>query len=224
MLQNQTEMFSRNEILQSVALIAIGGIVALLVSKLLERDEEAVVRREIRGDELHKADRQPREHDERFCWGVSALVPISKIFGQGNLIVPKVLIVLKRQKSEQFCVTTEKENARCQEVTRFFIMAEFSSFNFRVYCSFVFIFIYGLFSIFSLRLLHSSQCNCYRKISPEQRGATRLIFTRWKLILTRWTKLCPLKSHVTSRVMHVRKSPWSAMRSCGFVCHAIRLR
>jgi len=43
-------MFSREEILQSVALIAIGGIVALLVSKLLERDEEAVVRMEIRGD------------------------------------------------------------------------------------------------------------------------------------------------------------------------------
>jgi len=39
----------------------------LLVSKLLERNEEAVVRREIRGDELNKADRQPQEHDERFC-------------------------------------------------------------------------------------------------------------------------------------------------------------
>ena len=67
MRQNQAVMFSREEILQSVALIAIGGIVALLVSKLLERDEEAVVRREIRGDELNKADRQPQEHDERFC-------------------------------------------------------------------------------------------------------------------------------------------------------------
>lgn len=49
-------------------LIAIGGIVALLVSKLLESDEGATAApREITGeDELNEA-KQPQEHDERFC-------------------------------------------------------------------------------------------------------------------------------------------------------------
>lgn len=66
--QNRAEMFSREEILRSAVLIAIGGIVALLVSKLLEYDGEAGAQREIRGeDELNEADKQPQEHDERFC-------------------------------------------------------------------------------------------------------------------------------------------------------------
>ena len=61
-------MFSGKEILQSVVLVVIGGIVAVLASKLLEGDEGAAAQREIRGeDELNEA-KQPQEHDERFCW------------------------------------------------------------------------------------------------------------------------------------------------------------
>jgi len=65
--QNQADMFSGKEILQSVVLVVIGGIVAVLASKLLEGDEGAAAQREIRGeDELNEA-KQPQEHDERFC-------------------------------------------------------------------------------------------------------------------------------------------------------------
>ena len=61
-------MFSREEILRCAVLVAIGGIVALLVSKLLEVDETAAAHREVRGeDELNEAHKQPQEHDERFC-------------------------------------------------------------------------------------------------------------------------------------------------------------
>jgi len=60
-------MFSREEILRSVVFIAIGGIVALLISKLLESEEGATAPRVNTGeDELREA-KQPQEHDERFC-------------------------------------------------------------------------------------------------------------------------------------------------------------
>ena len=60
-------MFSREEILRSAVLIAIGGIVALLGSKLLASNEEAAAPLKIRGnDELNEA-KKPQEHDERFC-------------------------------------------------------------------------------------------------------------------------------------------------------------
>ena len=69
--QNQAEMFSSKEIWQSVVLVAIGGIVALLVNKLLEGNEGAATQRDVReirgGDDLNEADKQPQEHDERFC-------------------------------------------------------------------------------------------------------------------------------------------------------------
>ena len=59
------------EILRSAVLVAIGGIVALLVSKLLEGDERAEAHRRIREirreDELNKTEKQPRKHDERTC-------------------------------------------------------------------------------------------------------------------------------------------------------------
>ena len=52
-------------------LVAIEGIVALLVSKLLEGDERAEAHRRIREirreDELNKTEKQPRKHDERTC-------------------------------------------------------------------------------------------------------------------------------------------------------------
>ena len=75
-------MFSREEILRSAMLIAIGGIVALLVSKLLEGDEGATAPRGITGEDELNETKQPQEHDERFAEGVSAIVHISKIFGQ----------------------------------------------------------------------------------------------------------------------------------------------
>ena len=67
-------MFPGKDILRSAVLVAIGGIVALLVSKLLESDagEEAEAQRDMReirrDDELNEAEKQPREHDERTCW------------------------------------------------------------------------------------------------------------------------------------------------------------
>ena len=70
-LTNQEEMFSGKDILRSAVLVAIGGIVALLVSKLLEGDEGAEAQRGMieitREDEFNEAEKQPREHDERKC-------------------------------------------------------------------------------------------------------------------------------------------------------------
>lgn len=64
-------MFPGKDILRSAVLVAIGGIVTLLVSKLLEGDEAAEAQRGMmeirREDELNEAEKQPREHDERTC-------------------------------------------------------------------------------------------------------------------------------------------------------------
>ena len=64
-------MFPGKDILRSAVLVAIGGIVALLVSKLLEGDEGAEAQRGMiefrREDELNETEKQPREHDERTC-------------------------------------------------------------------------------------------------------------------------------------------------------------
>lgn len=65
-------MLSGKDILRSAVLVAIGGIVALLVSKLLEGDEAAAAQRDMReitgGDELNKAsEKKPQEHDESLC-------------------------------------------------------------------------------------------------------------------------------------------------------------
>ena len=68
-LTNQEEMFPGKDILRSAVLVAIGGIVALLVSKLLEGEEGAETQRGMieirREDEFNEAEKQPREHDER---------------------------------------------------------------------------------------------------------------------------------------------------------------
>lgn len=65
-------MLSGKDILRSAVLVAIGGIVALLVSKLLEGDEAAAAQRDTREitarDELNKAsEKKPQEHDESLC-------------------------------------------------------------------------------------------------------------------------------------------------------------
>lgn len=62
-------MFSGKEILRTVVLVAIGMIIAVLVSKLFEGGEGGVVQRDMReirrDDELNEAERQPQENDER---------------------------------------------------------------------------------------------------------------------------------------------------------------
>lgn len=65
-------MLSGKDILRSAVLVAIGGIVVLLVSKLLEGEEAAAVQRDMREitgrDELNKAsEKKPQEHDESLC-------------------------------------------------------------------------------------------------------------------------------------------------------------
>ena len=65
-----TEMFSREDILRNAVFAAIGGIIAVVILKLLEGDEgpgeRAAAQREIRG-ENNKPEKRPQEHDERFC-------------------------------------------------------------------------------------------------------------------------------------------------------------
>ena len=67
-------MFPGKDILRSAVLVAIGGVVALLVSKLSEGDQGtqgAEALRDMgeitRDDELNEVEKQPREHDERTC-------------------------------------------------------------------------------------------------------------------------------------------------------------
>ena len=69
-------MFSGKDILRSAVFVAIGGIAALLVSKLLKGNEGEAAQGdmgEIREeDELNAAERpkkQPVEHDVRACEG-----------------------------------------------------------------------------------------------------------------------------------------------------------
>lgn len=47
---------------------AIGGIITVVVMKLLEDDERPPAQREMRGgDYLNEAEKEPQEYDERFC-------------------------------------------------------------------------------------------------------------------------------------------------------------
>ena len=60
-------MFSREEILRSALFAVFGGIITVVVLKLLE-DEGRAAQTEIREeDDLNEADKQPQEHDERLC-------------------------------------------------------------------------------------------------------------------------------------------------------------
>ncbi len=61
-------MFSREGILRCTVFAAIGGIIAVVVLKLLEKNEATGAQNEMRGeDDLNEADKRPQEHDERFC-------------------------------------------------------------------------------------------------------------------------------------------------------------
>jgi len=60
-------MFSREEILRSALFAVFGGIITVVVLKMLE-DEGGTVERETREeDDLNEAEKQPQEHDERLC-------------------------------------------------------------------------------------------------------------------------------------------------------------
>jgi len=60
-------MFSREEILRSALFAVFGGIITVVVLKMLE-DEGRAAQTEIREeDDLNEADKQPQEHDERLC-------------------------------------------------------------------------------------------------------------------------------------------------------------
>ena len=60
-------MFSREQILRSAVFAAIGGIIAVVVLKLLETEGTAPPRGIREENDLNKADKQPQEHDERLC-------------------------------------------------------------------------------------------------------------------------------------------------------------
>ena len=62
-------MFSCEEFLRGTVFAVIGGILVFVVLKLFELEKrEPAVQREIRGEAiLNKAEKQPVEHDERFC-------------------------------------------------------------------------------------------------------------------------------------------------------------
>ena len=60
-------MFSCEEILRSALFAVFGGIITVVVLKMLE-DEGRAAQTEIREeDDLNEADKQPQEHDERLC-------------------------------------------------------------------------------------------------------------------------------------------------------------
>ena len=58
-------MFSREQILRSAVFAAIGGIITVVVLKLLETEGTAALEGISEEDDLNEADKQPQEHDER---------------------------------------------------------------------------------------------------------------------------------------------------------------
>ena len=59
-------MFLSEEFWRSAVLVTIGGIISVLVLKLLENKE--ATKSEIRGpDHLRESQKRPQEHDERLC-------------------------------------------------------------------------------------------------------------------------------------------------------------
>jgi len=60
-------MFSHEQILRSAVFAAIGGIITVVVLKLLETEGTAAQRDIREEDDLNETDKQPQEHDERLC-------------------------------------------------------------------------------------------------------------------------------------------------------------
>ena len=63
-------MFSSEQILRSVVFAVIGGIITVVVLKLLENEETAAPGDIEEVDDANEANipnKQPREHDERLC-------------------------------------------------------------------------------------------------------------------------------------------------------------
>jgi len=60
-------MFSSEKILRSALFAVIGGIITVVVLKLLETEGTAAPTGIIEEDDLTDAEKQPQEHDERLC-------------------------------------------------------------------------------------------------------------------------------------------------------------
>ena len=62
-------MFSSEQILRSAVFAVIGGIIIVVVFKLLENEETAAPAEmeDSEVDDLNEANKQSREHDERLC-------------------------------------------------------------------------------------------------------------------------------------------------------------
>ena len=59
-------MISRGDIFRSAVCATIGGIIAVLVLKFLEKKKETAVQGEFREeDDLNETEKQPQENDER---------------------------------------------------------------------------------------------------------------------------------------------------------------
>ena len=88
-------MFSREEILRSALFAVFGGIITVVVLKLLENEGRAA-QGEIREEnDLNEADKQPQEHDERLCWEkVSMFFTYSLTRNKKNVFLSKVSMTL----------------------------------------------------------------------------------------------------------------------------------
>ena len=60
-------MFSHEEIFRSALFAVFGGIITVVVLKLLEDEGRAVGSETSEEDDLNEAEKQPQEHDERLC-------------------------------------------------------------------------------------------------------------------------------------------------------------
>jgi hypothetical protein len=60
-------MFSSEELLRSAMLVVIGGIITVVVLKLMETEGTAAQREIREEDDVNETEKKPQEHDERLC-------------------------------------------------------------------------------------------------------------------------------------------------------------
>jgi len=60
-------MFSHEQIFRSAVFAVIGGIITVVVLKLLENEGTAAQKDITEEDDLNEAEKQPQENDERLC-------------------------------------------------------------------------------------------------------------------------------------------------------------